>query len=119
METHRQFDLFEPPKELSLGDIMRDAGMRRSLNHANEVTPKWGDRAYNFLKIYLEIHSTPFMAEDVRLASVGFIEEPPSLRAWGSIVVRGSKAGLIRRVGFQNVKNAVAHSTPASVWIRT
>ena len=56
------------------------------------------------------------MTEDVRLASEKEIPMPPSNRAWGGIVVRASKAGLISRVGFSNVKNAKAHKTPATVW---
>ena len=56
------------------------------------------------------------MTEDIRLASEKKVPIPPSNRAWGGVVVRASKAGLITRAGFSNVKNAKAHSTPATVW---
>ena len=56
------------------------------------------------------------MVEDVREASKGVVPVTPSTRAWGGVVVRASKAGVIKRKGFKNVKNAKAHCTPATLW---
>jgi hypothetical protein len=56
------------------------------------------------------------MVEDVRKSAIGTVEEPPSLRAWGSIIVKASKNGFIKRVGYKQVNNPLAHKTPASLW---
>ena len=97
------------------GTEMRDIGIKKALDNADNTHDKWSDQAYSFLKDYIK-HNDTFMAEDLRSASVDEVPIPPSKRAWGGIVVRASKAGLIKRVGFSNVKNPKAHATPATVW---
>jgi len=96
---------------------LRDTGMRRAETHADAVSLNWSDRAYAFLVEYIKSHPV-FQAEDVRYAAQGIVPTPPSARAWGSVVVRAAKAGLIRQDGFKKVKNVKAHSTPAAVWKR-
>ena len=97
------------------GTQLRDKGIKKALDSANDTHEKWSEKAYKFLVNYIKSNNQ-FMTEDVRLASEKEIPIPPSNRAWGGIVVRASKAGLISRVGFSIVKNAKAHKTPASVW---
>jgi len=97
------------------GTQLRDKGIKQALDNANDTHEKWSEKAYKFLVNYIKSNNQ-FMTEDVRLASEKEIPIPPSNRAWGGIVVRASKAGLISRVGFSIVKNAKAHKTPASVW---
>ena len=97
------------------GTQLRDKGIKQALDNANDTHEKWSEKAYKFLVNYIKSNNQ-FMTEDVRLASEKEIPIPPSNRAWGGIVVRASKAGLISRVGFSNVKNVKAHKTPASVW---
>ena len=116
----RTFDLFS-----QLGDILRptgqqlrDAGIKQAIDHANEVHQDWSDKAFEFLVRYTLTHSQ-FMCEEVREAAKGLIPEPPHTRAWGGVITRAVKSGLIKRSHFQNVKNAAAHCTPASVWIVT
>ncbi len=87
------------------GEELRDAGINQAIKHANEKEENWSEIAYKFLLKYLET-ANEFMVEDV----------PPSLRAWGGIIVRASKSKLIYRIGFKNVVNAKAHCTPASIW---
>lgn len=89
--------------------------MQRAEDHANKVHPDWSAKAYDFLLGYAEINSE-FMAEDVRLAGQGLVPEPPSKRAWGSVIRRAAVNGIIRRLGFRSVKNAKAHSAPCGVW---
>jgi hypothetical protein len=100
---------------LSEGEIARDKGIQQSLDSANTVVKNWSDIAYGFLLGYADSHKE-FMVEDMRNASVGFVPEPPSKRAWGGIAVRAAKNGIIRRKCFQNVKNVKAHRTPATLW---
>ena len=97
------------------GSQLRDKGIKQAINNANDTHEKWSEKAYKFLTDYIKSHHE-FMTEDVRVASEKKIPIPPSNRAWGGIVIRASKAGLISRVGFSNVKNVKAHRTPATVW---
>ena len=97
------------------GSQLRDKGIKQAINNANDTHEKWSEKAYKFLTDYIKSHHE-FMTEDVRVASEKKIPIPPSNRAWGGIILRASKAGLISRVGFSNVKNAKAHKTPATVW---
>ena len=97
------------------GAELRDKGIKKALDNANNTHDKWSDKAYDFLLKYIK-YQNQFMTEDVRVASEKAIPKPPSNRAWGSVILRASRSGLINRVGFANVKNAKAHKTPASVW---
>jgi hypothetical protein len=58
----------------------------------------------------------PFQAEDFRDSITGLIEEPPSKRAFGHIILKAAREGLITRVGYAPVKNVTAHRAFASVW---
>jgi hypothetical protein len=102
---------------LFTGEQLRDAGIKRAIDNANEKTEKWAYMAYTFLTVYVRSNGE-FMTEDVRLASSEIVPQPPSNRAWGGVIVRAVKSGLIIRKGFRNVKNNKAHCTPASVWVK-
>ena len=103
-----QLNLFDGPH-------LRDEGIQRAVDHADYQEPKWSYKAYNFLRLYIQGHKV-FMVEQLREASVGIVPEPPSKRAWGGVIVRAVKAGIVRRKGFCNVANPSAHCTPATVW---
>lgn len=100
---------------LFTGEILRDIGIEQSMTSAETHCERWTHHAYKFLLSYIKSNSE-FMAEDVRMASKGFVEIPPSNRAWGGIFVKAVKSGLIKRKGFRNVTNAKAHCTPATLW---
>lgn len=97
------------------GAELRDIGMKRSLDHAEKVHDNWTTLAYSFLLGFIKTNKT-FLAEDVRLASDGIVPEPPSNRAWGSVIVMAKKNDLIHRIGYSEVKNPKAHRTPATLW---
>lgn len=101
--------------DLFSGQELRDIGMKQATDHADQKIEKWSDRAYDFLLEFIKTNKE-FMAEDVRNASEGTLELPPSNRAWGSIFVKAARAGMIKRKGYRQVKNAKAHCTPATLW---
>lgn len=101
--------------DFETGAQLRDMGIDRAVTHANEATPSWSDQAFDFLTRYIT-DASEFMAEDVRLAAKGIVPEPPSLRAWGSVMMKAAKSGLIKRVGYRSVSNPLAHATPAAIW---
>jgi hypothetical protein len=103
-----QLDLFK-------GNELRDYGIKRSFENAENKHLNWGGVAYSFLLKYIIDHKE-FLAEDVRIASEDIVPEPPSLRAWGSIFVMAKKNKIIKSIGYREVKNPKAHRTPATLW---
>lgn len=99
-------------------DTARDLGMNQALNHANSVIPEWSETALKCLISYLYLRGNePFLAEDVRAYGqcIG-LEAPPSERAWGGVMTRAARAGLIEAIGYAKTSNPLAHRTPASLW---
>lgn len=105
-----QAELFSPT-----GEALRDAGMETAARHAEEVSSGWSDRALSFLIIYAKSHLR-IMGEGVRAASKGIVDQPPHLRAWGSVMMRASRAGLIEKAGYVQVENPKAHRANAALW---
>ncbi len=96
----------------------RDLGIQSSLDHANREVDHWSEKAMAMLKEFIFFQrDEPFMAEDVRkYAHAHGLEEPPSNRAWGGVIVRASKNGIIHQIGFGLTKNPLSHRTPANLW---
>ncbi len=109
----KQITLFDlPPKT---GEELRDQGINQALSHAEQVSDNWGDKAYILFLEFIKDRET-FKCEDFRESVKDKLDEPPSNRAFGSIIVRAAKAGKIKRIGFVNVLNPRAHRTPVSFW---
>lgn len=110
-------------------EILRDDGIKRAANHADQVVPDWTVRAGNLLATYcsrqraLGRREQTFLTEDLRdFASDQGFPEPPDRRAWGAVLVRAARAGVIRKVGYAKSTDARRHSgvaTEWSVWPRT
>lgn len=73
--------------------------------------------AFEFLQNYMKSNRR-FQVEDVRQASVGIITQPNDKRAWGSVIKKAQRMGLVKNVGYEAVSNPKANGTPASVWVR-
>lgn len=101
------------------GEQLKQAGMDQAIENADRRVFDWSMSAYSILKDFLKKHNLPFMAEDVRnYASRLGLEEPPSKRSWGSLIVKAKKEGLIKFIKYSQVSNSLAHRANASVWIR-
>lgn len=106
----KQGNLFEARKQ-------RDQGIQKARDTAEAVNPGWNQLAYDLLKRFLRDHNGPFLAEEVRsFAAMEDFPLPPSNRAWGGIMIRAVKSGLIVRDGYGQVSNPKAHACFASVW---
>jgi hypothetical protein len=112
-EERKMNDLFDN------ATYLRDRGIKRSKQNADVQIDQWSEKAFTFLKEFISLAEYPFMAEDVRNHPDCTVPEPPSKRAWGAILVRAAKLGLIRRVGYRETKNPWAHRTPATLWEAT
>ena len=108
MHTQLDFTIAEDAKRI---------GMLLSEDNANLRTPGWSDMAMGFLMDFLDTRTDSFLAEEVRAyASDRGLDAPPSNRAWGGVMARASRNGLIRSVGFALTSNPLAHNTPATLW---
>lgn len=103
------------------GRAGRDAGIKRAVDHAEQVTPKWADRAFDVLIDFMTIGRIAtggkFTAEDVRdHAGRLNLPPPPHLRAWGGVFLRAARRGLIVKAGTTEAKAAHVHRAIISVW---
>lgn len=97
--------------------VERNKGIEKAVMHADQQVSNWSDRAYGFLLRFLSNHNGAFMAEEVRSYAVLMdFEMPPHNRAWGGIMLKAAKAGIIERCGIQKVKNKKAHCANAALW---
>ncbi len=105
--------LFEIP-EPSSRDLW-DQGMKKAIDHANQLNSEWSETAFNFALQYVRTHEF-FMAEDIRSAAYGIVPEPPHLRVMGPIITRLVKYGAIQRSFYDTVLNPKAHMAVATCW---
>jgi hypothetical protein len=86
-------------------------GMRAAEEAANNDQPGWSERALDEL---LEVGRNlgRFTIEQLREAST--LESPTDERAWGGVIQRASRAGLIARCGFAPAKSS--NGSPKPVW---
>ena len=100
------------------GAELRDRGMKKAIDHAEQETPNWGDLAFDQLKEFTSMFpDLEFMAEDFReYAVLRDLPIPPHNRAFGSVMARAARAGLIVKVRYGQVQNPKAHRANAAVW---
>lgn len=79
----------------------------------------WDTIAYDAMVLYINTQEkrTVFMGENVRnYAETLGIPTPDDKRAWGKIIRRAVKNGLIIKAGYGATANPLAHGTPATLW---
>ena len=107
-----QLDLF-----MDRARVLRDDGMARAQAHADAVVQNWSDRAFAYLCEFARTNRT-LTAEAVRRhAEASGLPRPPDRRAWGGIIGRGAKAGIIRKGGETVAQDPRVHMNPIRVWI--
>jgi hypothetical protein len=106
--------------EIDFARKVTNEGIQRAVDTANRVHKNWSDKAYAYLKIYVASRKPGerFMCEDIREDAGTLVPEPPSLRAYGALIQRAIKEGLIIRVGYDQVRNAKAHRATAAVFVK-
>lgn len=95
---------------------LRDDGMQRAVDHANHVEPGWQERAVGYVKAFALVRRE-FMCEEARrYAEAQGIGPPPDKRAWGAVMMKCARMGLIEKIGLGYAKDPKVHMNPASVW---
>jgi len=81
-------------------------------------TPWNKDRAFFYLQRFIQdINGEEFLGEDVRnFAHEQGLQLPPDNRAWGGVMIRAARAGLIKKNGYRVCKNRKAHNSPMTIW---
>lgn len=95
---------------------LRDKGMQRAVEHADRVEDGWGQVAYSAVRQFL-VRQPPFRSfttEDVR--EWAKLKEPPDRRAWGAVMVRAVRGGLIHKVGYRPHRDPSRHKGVSTVW---
>jgi hypothetical protein len=94
-------------------------GMANAIEHADRVSARWSAQAGQLLRIFSQI-KPEFMAEDMRVwAHREGLPLPPDPRAWGAVVHRAVREGVIVCDRFEMTKIKPAHATPRPVWRST
>ncbi len=110
-----QLNFFETSKPKPTGELLRDKGIKRAVQHAEDIHNDWQKQALDFLYLYARDHDR-FSGEMVRMLSKGIVPEAPSARTWGAVLLTGARQGWIRQVGYIKVDNPKAHKANAALW---
>lgn len=95
---------------------LRDQGMAHAVEHADECVAGWGETAYRAVREFIsrrERHER-FTTEDVR--EWAKLEEPPDRRAWGAVMMRAVRGGLIHKAGYRPHRDPSRHKGVSTVW---
>ena len=100
--------------------VRRDDGMKRAVDHADRVSHAWSVLAYQTLIDYLNYRNNTgtdagFLAEDFTgYALARRVPKPPDNRAFGAIIQRAARAGLIVKAGYREDR----YCSPKTLWRR-
>lgn len=102
------------------GNELKQAGIHLAAEHAETKHQGWNEEAFSALKLFLTWNKSPFMCETFRAfaESECNVPPPPSGRAYGAVILRAKKEGLIQHVCFKQVSNPRAHRANASQWVK-
>ena len=110
----------QPEFDFAAARAARDDGIRRAAEHAEAVTPKWGDRAFEILRCFCHRpggSGEDFTSEDVRAYAKNLgLPDPPHLRAWGGVFQRAARAGLIVKTGTTTARAVNVHCAIIATW---
>lgn len=102
------YDLFHQPEPTP-----KDLAIEASYNAAPDV---WKEKAMKLL-IEFATYGKEFITEDFRLWLNGKLEQPKEPRAYGGLMTRAKKSGIIEATGkFRAMKSEVSHSCPKTLW---
>jgi hypothetical protein len=94
-------------------------GARRAVEHANRELFGWEDEAVGWVRKVVK--DTPIVtASLVRMtATNGGLPDAPDRRAWGAVMKRAAKEGIIRATeAFTSTRLRTSHGRPERVWER-
>jgi len=104
--------------ERAEAERLRDEGMERAADHAEREIPEWRNEARRILEITAALHRN-FTSEDIKIqADIRGLPRPPEPRAWGAVIQRAARDGIIRKVGWADSTSRTCHCRPMQLWTR-
>lgn len=95
----------------------RDLGMARAADKAEREVTGWSEVALAFVRRFVSDRPHPFLAEDVRAAAkVWGLIEPQNAKAWGPVIKRAERAGVVRACGYAPANSS--NRSPKVLWRR-
>lgn len=95
--------------------VRRDDGIARAVDHADRVSHAWSVLAYTYIVSWAKGHGEPFLAEEAIASALEFgVPKPPDNRAFGAIIQRAARAGLIVKAGYREDR----YCSPKTLWRR-
>lgn len=96
------------PDELAC--VRRDSGMQRAAEHAGR---EWQDRAVGFVRRYARLYPR-MLAENVRAMADANGFASPSNKAWGPVMQRAAREGIIKADGYAPANSS--NRSPKTQW---
>jgi len=121
MDPYNQtLNLFVDNRRMNMsGPALRDRGMQRAVDNAEQVSPRWTIETIGALKLFCEDMKAEgtrtFVMENFRATQ--YKRKPASPNVWGSISLIAARLGIIRWTGeYRNAKSPKTHAHPVKVW---
>lgn len=95
----------------------RDRGMSLAADKANRDSAGWTEAAMRGLEKYISAHDGDFfLTEQVRAwcEELELVDEPANSKAWGSVMQKAARDGMIKRYGYAPAKSS--NLSPKCLW---
>lgn len=99
------------------GELLRDEGMQRAVDHADRETAQWSNRALAAVRVIAILNETFTTEAVVQYATEKGVPLAPDPRAWGAVVRTAVKRGYMRPGHYEKSLNPRAHRRPVQVWL--
>lgn len=115
-----------PEAHYSQGDLFtaraeRDAAMQQAVDHADAVEPSWSEQAQDWVRKYVAVNKSPFVCDELRIwAEERGCPAPVSGPAWGSVMAKSARLGIIAKVGLRThifPDKKTTHMKAVTEWI--
>jgi len=101
------------------GEELKTIGQNLALETADKLHEDWTLKAMAMLRQYCRIHGSghQFRGEQARFyCEANDIPQPGTKKAYGGLMAKLAKEGLIKRVGFSNTKDPKSHHAHCALW---
>lgn len=100
-------------------EVLRDEGIQRAVDHADREIESWSDRATYMLMSCARARGqgSEITSESIRnYAEFHDLPPPPDKRAWGAVMLKAARAGVIKKIGYTTANDPKVHCNPVSLW---
>jgi hypothetical protein len=103
----------------AFGRQLAEQGAQRAADHADRVCVTWTEEAAGWVQ-RVAGRGVPFICEEVRSeAERNGMPTPPDSRAWGAILIKAARDGVVRKTGiYRPGSNPISHYRPQAEWVK-